>query len=58
MPIEIYKDKSGHYWINGLCSSVQDLCGEQCEEGCSVFDTVQQIGREMEVREGKDTNGK
>ena len=58
MPIEIYKDKSGHYWINGLCNTIRDLCGEQCEEGCSVFDTVQQLGREMEGREGKDTNGK
>ncbi|MPM87370.1 hypothetical protein SDC9_134466 [bioreactor metagenome] len=56
--LEIYKDKSGHFWIEGMCDTIRDLCGEQCEEGCSVFDTVQQIGQEMEVREGTETYGK
>ncbi len=47
--LEIYKDKSGHFWIEGMCDTIRDLCGEQCEEGCSVFDAMQKIGRESEI---------
>lgn len=54
--LEIYKDKSGRYWIEGMCNTIRDRCGEQCDEGCSVFDTMQKIGREMAEQEARHEN--
>lgn len=55
--IKIYKDPSGRYWIEGMCDSIRSTCGELCEDGCSVFATMQDIGMDNENRHGCEPNG-
>lgn len=49
--MEIYKDKSGVYWIDKACDTLRDVCGEFCE-GCSLYALMQELGQAQESQEG------